>query len=320
MSDHTTAEDGDYTEATTRNANYRSRQFDDVLHDVHELLADHDRVEIRTRVGDDLLVESQSDIWAETANQKVVVNLPSGLLHYTSPENVIELAAYDQLAADGGPGRIACPNGCGQLERTDADDHALACPACDYVRDEQLKDYLAQWAATDRVRCIVNQGADIRVEYAADGPFGIGHLRTERMLDYGYAVRMASDRDRSVHFQRFNGDLEFDHEDTDEETAVLTDGAGTSGWVSDAPGAEWCEDCQRVRVSCPHQDDELRTDGGPEAAESTWDPQPAQLREGETRDDAHARRNEEAVRQARRELAKLDDEGDEDADAAEEVA
>lgn len=55
---------------------------------------------------------------------------------------------------------------------------------------------------------------------------------------------------------------------------------------------------------------EDQTDG--ESDEEEWDPQTAELREGETPDeDSHARRNAEQLRMARDELERLEAEGEE---------
>lgn len=56
---------------------------------------------------------------------------------------------------------------------------------------------------------------------------------------------------------------------------------------------------------------EEQTDGEGDD-EDEWDPQPAELREGETPDeDSHARRNAEQLRMAREELERLEAEGEE---------
>lgn len=63
----------------------------------------------------------------------------------------------------------------------------------------------------------------------------------------------------------------------------------------------------------------LRTDGGPDTDDETesdneddeWNPEPAQLREGESGDDTHARRNAEQLRIIERELDDADDAADE---------
>lgn len=100
--------------------------------------------------------------------------------------------------------------------------------------DQSLAAYLSELEEHQGVNRVHYSGDMIEVLY--QGKIGLGHLVTERLLEYGYVVRMAAADSNTVHFESIESIVD-DVDATIEIDDVLDAATASTGDVDTGKGA-----------------------------------------------------------------------------------